>query len=85
MTTDDFKFIRYMNADTSRFSFWVIFKDNRKHPYGMKGRKELIKFFTDVLGPLGEKWQYEKTSHTFCIKLDRDIDATMFVLKYCKN
>lgn len=82
MTADEFKFIRYMNADTSRFSFWVIFKDNRKHSYGKQGRKELISFFTDAIGPLGEKWQYEKTTHTFCIKLDKEADATMILLKY---
>jgi hypothetical protein len=73
-----------MNAETSRFSFWVIFHDRRAHHYGKAGRKDLIKFFTDALGPLGENWQYEKTHTTFCIKLNRDIDATMFVLKYCK-
>ncbi len=74
-----------MNAETSRFSFWIIFQDLRKHSYGVKGRKELISFFTSLLGPLGENWQYEKTPTTFAIKLNRDIDATMFVLKYCKQ
>ena len=85
MTSADMKFLRYMNADTGRFSFWVIFKDLRKNPYGKKGRKELIEFFTTILGPLGERWQYEKTLSTFCIKLNNDIDATMMVLRYNKN
>lgn len=85
MTADDFKFIKYMNAETSRFSFWVIFQDLRSSAYGVKGRKELTRFFTEILGPLGENWQYSKTESTFCIKLNKDIDATMFVLKYCKK
>jgi len=84
MTADDFKFIRYMNAEASRFSFWIIFQDLRKHAYGVKGRKELISFFTGILGPLGETWHYEKNSTTFSIKLDKDTDATLFVLRYCK-
>lgn len=85
MTADQFKFIRYMNAATGRFSFWVIFQDLRKNPYGIRGRKELVAFFTEILGPLGDRWQYEKTNQTFCIKLNNDLDATMMVLRYNKN
>lgn len=84
MTVDDFKFIRFMNVETSRFSFWVVFKDQRSHNYGKKARKELIDFFTPVLGSLGERWEYSKDGHTFIIKLNEGIDATMFALKYCK-
>ena len=82
MTADEIKFIRYMNADTSRFSFWVIFQDLRKHPYGIKGRKELISFFTEYLGPLGDRWHYEKTTTTVAVKLNDPSDATLFVLKF---
>lgn len=85
MTADEFKFIRYMNADTGRFSFWIIFQDLRRNHYGKAGRKDLIKFFSEILGPLGDRWQYEKTHTTFCIKLNNDIDATMMVLRYNKN
>ena len=84
MTTDDFKFIRFMNVETSRFSFWIIFQDLRRHSYGIKGRKELINFFTNILGPLGECWQYEKNSLGFIIKLNENANTTMFALKYCK-
>lgn len=73
-----------MNAQTGRFSFWVIFQDLRKNRFGKAGRKDLIDFFTEALGPLGERWQYEKTLATFCIKLDTEIDATMMVLRYNK-
>jgi hypothetical protein len=74
-----------MNAETGRFSFWIIFHDLRAHKYGKAGRRDIIKFFSAALGPLGEQWQYEKTYTTFCIKLNNDADATMFVLKYCKT
>jgi hypothetical protein len=84
MTADDFKFIKFMNVETSRFSFWIVFKDSRNNNYGKRARKELIEFFTSILGPLGERWEYSKDSHTFTIKLNEGIDATMFALKYCK-
>jgi len=84
MTTDDFKFIRFMNVETSRFSFWVIFQDLRRNSYGIKGRKELVRYFTDILGPLGESWQYEKNDRDFIIKLNENANTTMFTLKYCK-
>lgn len=74
-----------MNADTGRFSFWVIFQDLRSHHYGKAGRRGIITFFTEILGPIGERWQYEKTYNTFCIKLNNEIDATMMVLRYNKN
>jgi hypothetical protein len=83
MTADDFKFIRFMNVETSRFSFWVVFSDKRSI-YGKKSRRDLIDFFTPILGPLGERWEYSKDSHTFIIKLNEGVDATMFALKYCK-
>ncbi len=83
MTIDDFKFIKFMNVETSRFSFWVVFSDKRS-VYGKKSRRDLIDFFTPVLGKLGERWEYSKDSHTFIIKLNEGVDATMFALKYCK-
>jgi hypothetical protein len=85
MTTDDFKFIKFMNVETGRFSFWTVFLDNRANSYGKKSRKELIEFFTSILGPLGERWEYSKDSRSFIIKLNEGVDATMFVLKYCKK
>jgi hypothetical protein len=84
MTTDDFKFIRFVNVETSRFSFWAVFLDKRSDNYGKKSRKELIEFFTTVLGKLGDRWEYSKDSLSFIIKLNEEVDATMFALKYCK-
>lgn len=45
MTADDIRIIRYMDTDTRRFSFWMIFLDNRFHYLGKKAaNKSLIKF-----------------------------------------
>lgn len=82
MTADEIRLIRYMNVKTRRFSFWLIFQDNRK-VYGKKARKDLIKFFESALGPLGEKWSFEATtSGTFAIKADSEPDVTMMLLKF---
>ena len=84
MTTDDFRVIKYLDAKSNRFSFWVIFQ-NRKDFTSAKHRKAIINFFTPLLGPLGIKWQYERNAKTFLLKLDNEADATMVVLKYQKN
>ena len=73
-----------MNVEASRFSFWIVFQDNRYVSYGKRSRKDLIDFFTPILGTLGERWEYSKDSRSFIIKLNEGIDATMFALKYCK-
>lgn len=84
MTADEFRFIKYVNANTSRFSFWLVFQ-NTVLTTSSKHRKDIIKFFTPILGPLGDKWQYERNFITFCLKLDNEVDAMMMVLRYQKN
>lgn len=84
MTADDIKLIRYMNADTRRFSFWMIFQDNRLDYFGRKLRnKQLVKFFETSLGPLNEKWQFDASgTGMFVIKADSDLDVTMMLLRF---
>ena len=84
MTADDIKLIRYMNADTRRFSFWMIFQDNRLDYFGRKLRnKQLVKFFETSLGPLNDKWQFDASDEgRFVIKADSDLDVTMMLLRF---
>ena len=85
MTADEIRLIRYMNADTRRFSFWMIFQDNRPTaPYGKRlQNKELVKFFETTLGPVNTKWQFDASDHgRFIIKADSDLDVTMMLLKF---
>lgn len=84
MTADDIRLIRYMNADTRRFSFWMIFQDNRLDYRGRRVRnRELIKFFETIMGPLNDKWQFDASdAGTFVIKADSDLDVTMMLLRY---
>ena len=84
MTADEFRFIKYMNANTSRFSFWLIFR-HRTQMSNARARREIINFFTPMLGPLGLNWQYERNAVTFTLKLNNEPDAIMAVLRYQKN
>lgn len=84
MTADEFRFIKYVNTNTSRFSFWLVFKHHTKLT-NARARKELISFFTPMLGPLGTKWHYERNALAFSLKLDSEADAIMMLLRYQKN
>lgn len=86
MLPDGIRFIRYMNAGTRRFSFWIIFIDDRNHKTDRdwsNGKKEIANFFKQTLGPAGNTWQFDNADHyRFILKLERDADATMMVLKF---
>jgi hypothetical protein len=85
MFADEFKFIRYMNADTRRFSFWLIFITIGKWELrsGKTGRKRIIEHFEKEFGPLEKDWQYSRPDDRhFIIKLDNESLATMAVLRY---
>lgn len=82
---DDFRFIKYVNTETSRFAFWLILQDTRDYIFGAHAKKELIKFFETFLGPLGERWTYARHFGTVIIKLDREVDATMIMLNKIKH
>lgn len=73
-----------MNVESRRFSFWITFKDLRssQRQHGKKARKELIKFWTQILGTLGEKWEYSVYSNSFVIKVNNSHDITLMLLKY---
>jgi hypothetical protein len=85
VTDIDFKFIRYMNVGSRRFSFWVTFRDLRssRRQSGQKAKKELIRFWSEILGTLGDRWEYSSYSdNSFIIKLNSAQDVTMMLLKY---
>lgn len=82
MIADEIRLIRYMNANTRRFSFWLIFQDNR-NVVGKKAKRDLIKFFESTMGPLGAKWNFESTKNgRFAIKADSEADVTMMLLRF---
>lgn len=86
MTADDIRLVRYMNAATRRFSFWLIFEDTRMWPIntGHLAKRSLIKFFESYLGPVGDRWQfdYSDAPKKVIIKADKDLDVTLMLLKF---
>lgn len=86
MTADDIRIVRYMDTNTRRFSFWMVFHDNRFKYAGRRfANKELIRFFESTLGKLGDKWQFDaRDPDRFIIKADSDLDVTMMLLKFYK-
>ena len=86
MTADDLRLVRYMNADTRRFSFWMIFEDQRMWPInqGHLAKRSLIKFMESYLGPVNDRWQFDYSSapKKIIIKADSDLDVTMMLLKF---
>ena len=87
MISDDVKFVRYHATEAQRFGHWVLFKDYRsgRTSRGRAGRKDLIKFFESSLGPLGERWQYQKDENYYILKMHNEADVVMFLLRYNKG
>ena len=85
MTQDDIRVIRYHRDISRRFGHWVFFQDKRptRDTIGVRGRKNLIRYLESVFGPLGLRWNYEKTDQViYILKLDDEKDLVIFLLKY---
>ena len=85
MQADELRLIRYMNAGTRRFSFWMIFQDQRMWPTnsGHLAKRSLVKFFESYLGPAGKRWQFDCSDpKRIIVKADSDLDVTMLLLKF---
>ena len=74
-----------MNAETRRFSFWLIFQDMRMWPMneGHYAKKTLVEFFEGYLGPVGGRWQFDaRDPKRIIVKADKDLDVTLLLLKF---
>jgi hypothetical protein len=81
MNQNDIRLIKFGNAGTKRFGYWIHFRD-RRNLAGLKARKSLIKFFDSCFGPLGDKWQYTKTSaDEYIVKVEDEKHLMIFLLK----
>ena len=83
MTFDDVKLLKYKSTGARRFGFWVHFRDRRpvSESNGVRGRKKILKFFEESLGPLGEKWNYQKTDGEYIVKLNDERDLLFLLLR----
>jgi hypothetical protein len=85
VTNDDIKINHYSILKAKRFNHWVTIHDLRssKNGSGKKGRKNFINFFQTILGPLGERWTFQKQDDfLYIIKIDNERDLLFFLLKF---
>jgi hypothetical protein len=83
MTFDDVKLLKYTSTGAKRFGFWIHFRDQRPvtESNGIRGRKKILEFFEERLGPLGEKWNYQKIDKEYILKLNSDRDLLFLLLR----
>lgn len=80
MKLNEFRIVSYKNVGTRKFGFWVLIRDRGKLE-GKAARRSLIKFIEASLGPLGNRWQYEKNQREIILKFNDERDLLIFLLK----
>jgi hypothetical protein len=80
----DYRVVRYHSTKAKKYSFWLTLSSQQ---YTDRiARKTFIDFVENNLGPLGDRWQYQKVSPTrFILKLSGEQDALLFLLKFKKD
>jgi len=84
MNFDDVRLVKHQQTGAKRFGFWIHLRDKRPNrlSFGKFGKKTVRIFFEQSLGPMGEKWQYEKFgSEDYFLKLDNEKDFLFFLLR----
>lgn len=81
MTFDDVKILWHRSTGARGFGYWIFLRiHSSKH--GKALRKGIINFFEQGLGPIGQRWQYQKCSdQEYILKLDNEKDFLFFLLK----
>ena len=81
MTFDDIKILWHRSTSAQRFGYWIMIR-NHSPKKGQAARKGIIAFFQAGLGPMGERWQYQKcSSGDYILKLNDERDFLFFLLK----
>jgi hypothetical protein len=83
MNFDDVKLVNHRSTGARRFGYWVQIRDRRpvKDAAGVRGRKNILNFFSQSLGPLGGKWQYQKIDTEYILKLNDERDLLFLLLR----
>lgn len=81
MTFNDIKILWHRSTDAQRFGYWIMLR-NHSSKQGRAARKEIIAFFQAGLGPMGDRWQYQKCAESdYILKLNDERDFLFFLLK----
>ncbi len=81
MTFEDIKILWHRSTGAQRFGYWIMLR-NHSPKKGQAARKAIIAFFQAGLGPMGERWQYQKCNDSeYILKLNDERDFLFFLLK----
>lgn len=84
MIEKDYRVVRYHSTKAKKYAFWLTMATTEYT--NRVARKTFIDFVENSLGPLGDRWQYQKVSNTrFILKLSGEQDALLFLLKFKKD
>lgn len=84
MNYEDLKLVSHQTTGAKRFGYWIYFRDRRRQSdqLGIKGRKEIIKFFESRLGVMGDRWQYQRVDQNgIFLKINDERDFLFLLLK----
>ena len=82
---DNIKIVRHFKGGKGRFANWFVLYDTRSNRSSAQSKREMILFFTQQFGKVGEKWDFDyarSQANQWVLKLDKESDATLFSLKY---
>jgi len=87
MTLDDLNLVKYRTLDCQRFSHWVWLQDRSSGVDSNRlKKKKLRSFIASIIGDLAGRWQYQACDHSiYIIKLDKESDLIIFLLKFKKH
>jgi hypothetical protein len=81
MTFDDIKILWHRSTGAQRFGYWIMLRSHNSKR-GQAARKAIIAFFQAGLGPMGDRWQYQKCDESdYILKLNDERDFLFFLLK----
>ena len=85
ITKDDIRVVRFFKGGKGRFANWFVLQDARPNRATVQSKREMIHFFTEQFGRVGEKWDFDyarSQSNQWVLKIDKESDATLFSLKF---
>ena len=66
-----------------RFRFWLMLRSEKTSIITKQDRKNFLSFAESILGPIGQRWQYQRYDiGRFILKIDNEQDAVFFLLKF---
>lgn len=83
MSAESIRVEKFIKTNCKRYRYWLIFRKPCNSLTTKQDRKTFIDFIQNILGPIGNKWQYQKQDFgNFILKIDSEQDALFLLLKY---